>query len=342
MSKFKKILIYLVVICVLIGGVSGYLIYKMTFVSNVKKDTFLYIPTGATFEMVLDSLKNKDLLVNYKSFIIVSKIKKYNNYVKSGKYNIKKNQTNWQLINNLRSGNQVPVNVVIPSVRTLDKLCEAVAKYFEFDSNQLYEYLTNEEFLKKNDLNNYTIISMFIPNTYQFFWNTSPEQFFERIKKEYDNYWTEDKKAKAHKFGLTPFEVSVLASIVQAEQMQFSDERPKIAALYLNRLKINMPLQSDPTLIFATGDFTIKRVYDFHKKIVSPYNTYMYLGLPPGPILIPEISSLDAVLNPDKNDYLYMCAKDDFSGYHYFAKDLTQHMIYANMYHNALNKLKIK
>jgi len=182
---------------------------------------------------------------------------------------------------------------------------------------------------------------MFIPNTYEFYWNTSAEEFFKRMAKEYKAFWTSERIAKAKKIGLSQSEVSALASIVQAEQLFHADERSRVAGLYINRLNKGMLLQSDPTLIYALGDFTIKRVLNKHKIIKSPYNTYLNTGLPPGPINLPERSSIDAVLNYEKHDYIFMCAKEDFSGYHNFAKTNRQHEIYAAKYHRELNKRRI-
>ncbi len=344
MTKFKKFLLKLFIAGILLALLAGFAAYKIAFLPNITatEPVILYIPTGSSFQCVLDSLNKYNLLKSQKTFMLTAKIKKYDVLVKAGKYQIDSAESNWHLINKLRSGTQVPVNVVVPSVRTIDRLCDIVAQKLEFTPEQLYEYLTNPDTLKALGYNQYTIPALFIPNTYQFFWNTSPEKFVERMKIEHRRFWTPERREKAEKIGLTPVQVSILASIVQAEQMQHPDERPRIAGLYLNRLRKNIALQSDPTLVFAIGDFTIKRVYDYHKKVNSPYNTYMHIGLPPGPILIPEPASIDAVLNAEKNNYLYMCAKDDFSGYHYFSTNLTQHTLYAKKYHNALNQLNIR
>ncbi len=345
MKKFKKILIFIFVFLILIGAIIGFIGYKMAFSPNVsisEEYTYLYITSDSDFQNVLDSLTNSEIIKNKKFFVIISKLKKYDIYVKPGKYKINNGLSNWNLVNLLRSGNQEPVKVLIPSVRTVEALCEKVAPYFEFSEQQLVDYLNSDEFLNLYSLDNYSVPSIFIPNTYEFYWNTSVEDFVKKMKNEYDKFWTDERLAKAKKINLTQLEVIVLASIVQSEQMANPDERPIIAGLYINRLRKDIPLQSDPTLIFAIGDFTIKRVYDYQKKVQSPYNTYLNLGLPPGPILIPDINSIDAVLNYNKNDYIYMCAKEDFSGYHYFTDNLTQHLIYAKRYHNALNALNIK
>jgi UPF0755 protein len=182
---------------------------------------------------------------------------------------------------------------------------------------------------------------MFIPNTYEFYWNTSAEKFVEKMAEEYKNFWNEDRKAKAEKMGLTQSEVSTLASIVEQET-QKNDEKARIAGVYINRINIGMPLQADPTVVFAVGDFTIKRVLNSHLRIDSPYNTYLYAGLPPGPICIPSVSSIDGVLNYEKHNYLYFCAKEDFSGYSNFASTLSQHNVNAQKYHRALRKAGIR
>lgn len=207
--------------------------------------------------------------------------------------------------------------------------------------DQFLALLQDSVYIRKFDFDEETVMSMFIPNTYEAWWNTSPEVLFDRMYKEYQKFWTDERLAKAEALGLSPKEVSTLASIVQSESQQKADERPKIAGLYLNRLERGMPLQADPTLIFAIGDFEIRRVLNIHKEIESPYNTYKYVGLPPGPINLPDIKSIDAVLNAEDHAYLYMCAKEDFSGYHAFATNLVQHNANARRYQAALNRAKI-
>lgn len=345
MSKFKKFLIFSLIFIIVVGGIAGYLAYKMALTPNVELDresTYLYISSDKSFQSVVDSITENNIIKNKKSFLLICKVKKYEALVKSGKYKITNGMNNWQLVNHLRSGNQEPVMVTVPSVRMLNDICNKVAPKLEFTAEELCEYLNSQEFFDKYKVDDRTSISMFLPNTYEFFWNTSAEEFVERMRSEYDKFWTEVRLQKAEKQGLTPLEVSSLAAIVQSEQAAHPDERPTIAGLYLNRLKKGIPLQSDPTLIYAHGDFTIKRVYDYHKKIQSPYNTYLFPGLPPGPILMPELSSIEAVLNPKESNYLYMCAKEDLSGYHYFTDNYTQHLIYAKRYHKELNSLGIR
>lgn len=307
-----------------------------------KKSTYLYIPTNGSIVNVIDSLEVQHLLKSKKTFLLTAKIRKYDIHVKAGRYRIDSAESNWHLINKLRSGKQIPVQVLVPSVRTIDELCERVAPKLEFSEDQLLIVLHNQKFIKKLGFDKYTIPALFLPNTYEFFWNISAKEFVYKMDKEYKKFWTPKRLKKAKQENLTPIEVSTLASIVQAEQLQHRDERPRIAGLYLNRLRKGIPLQSDPTVIFAIGDFSIKRVLNYMLKENSPYNTYLYVGLPPGPILIAEPWSIDAVLNAEKNNYLYMCARDDLSGYHYFSTNLTQHLIYAKKYYSLLNKLNIR
>ncbi len=342
MAKFKKAFIYIFISLFIISIILSGVVYKMAFSKNVKKDIYLYIPNNSEFNVVLDSLRKNKILENEKSFLVTSKIKKYNKHVKSGKYKLSKDMSNWQLVNLLRSGNQSPVRVTITSVRILENIASKVAPKLEFEADELINYLNSNDFFEQYDVDSKTAIAIFIPNTYEFYWNTNPQEFVARMKKEYDKFWTTERQKKAKSQGLTPLEVSILASIVQAEQAAHPDERPTIAGLYLNRLAKKIPLESDPTLIFAHQDFSIKRVYNYHKEIQSPYNTYLNAGLPPGPILMPEISSIEAVLNPKESNYIFMCAKDDLSGYHYFSTNLRQHSIYAKKYHRALNRLNIK
>ena len=273
---------------------------------------------------------------------LLAERKKYNNNVKPGRYRILARMNNNEFINLLRSGIQEPVQITFNNIRTKEQLVSRISGKIEADSLSLLELLNKNDFLKKKyGLREENILTLFIPNSYQFFWNTSAEEFLDRMAKEYKAFWTPEKKSKARSIGLSQTEVSILASIVQAEQSRYNEEKPVIAGLYINRLRKGMPLQSDPTLIYAIGDYTITKVLNEFKEIDSPYNTYKYTGLPPGPICLPEISSLDAVLNFNKNDYLYMCAKDDFSCKHNFAKSLFQHNIFAQKFRQALNRNKI-
>jgi len=236
----------------------------------------------------------------------------------------------------LRSGNQQPVQVTFNNLRFISELAGAVSKYIQPDSVELLKKFTDPATFEKYGFTESTFHCMFIPNTYEFYWTTTADQFLERMSMEYKHFWNEERRNKATKLGLTPEEVMTVASIVQEESNK-KDEKPIIAGLYLNRIKRGMPLQADPTVKFALGNFRIKRVLKSHLEVESPYNTYKYPGLPPGPINFPEIGSINAVLNAAKTPYIYMCAREDFSGYHNFAKTLSAHNENARKYREALD-----
>ncbi len=344
MTKKKKIIISLIIIFVVFiitGLILGNKYYKKIFSANVNKTCFVYIPTNSTYKQVIDTLKANKVLIDSVSFKQLAEFKKYPEKIKSGKYKVEKGMNNNVLINMLKSGRQSPVKLTFNNIRTIEQFAGKVAKKIETDSASIIELLKDENFIEDLGFTKITILELFIPNTYEIYWNLSAKSFIERMKTEYDKFWNKDREEKANKIGLTKHEVSTLASIVQAEQSAHNNEKATIAGLYMNRIKIGMILQSDPTIIYALGDYTIKRVLIRHKDIDSPYNTYKYAGLPPGPINMPEISSIDAVLNYEKNEYLYMCAKEDFSGYHNFSTNSHQHGIYARKYQNALNRRKI-
>ncbi len=344
MWKFFKILLFAILIIGIFSGILAYNYYGKVFRENVvvkDKNKYLYISKNAKFEHVIDSLKKHKFITNVEEFIWVAKLKNYPQKVKGGKYLLENGMTNNSLVNLLRSGRQVTVNVTFNNIRTKEDFAKRISKQIEASFDEIMYLLNNKEFTESLGFTKETVLCMFLPNTYEFYWSTDAETFIKRMHAEYKSFWTEERLKKAENINLTPIKVSVLASIVQAEQGRFNEEKPTIAGLYINRLNQGMALQSDPTLVFALGDFSIKRVLNSHKEVNSPYNTYLYAGLPPGPINLPELSSIDAVLNYEKHEYLYMCAKDDFSGYHYFAKTASQHYVYAQRYHAALNDQKI-
>jgi len=264
----------------------------------------------------------------------------YPNHIKPGKYLLKNGMSNRELLTMLRAGKQIPVRVIFHNIRFKTELVSDISKQIEADSSKLLHLLNDDIFLSKYGFNSRTAMAMFIPNTYELYWNTQSETFLERMYKEYKHFWNDAKVQKAESIKLTPVEVSTLASIIE-EETQKNDEKKTMAGVYINRLRKGMSLQADPTVRFAYGDFTIKRILDKYKSVDSPYNTYKYAGLPPGPICIPSISSLDAVLNYQRSEYLYFCAKEDFSGYHNFARTLVQHNINAAKYQKALTRLGI-
>ena len=342
----KKIILLIFLIALIVGGYMGYEMYQRVYQSNVTlentTDKYFYIYSDDSFADVVNSLYKKGYIKNRESFSWVAEKKaNFKNNIHPGRYQIKEGMNNNQLVDLLRSGIQIPVKVTFNNVRTISELSGKITKNLVCDSLSFYSLVSSKEFTSKFGFNTTTILTLFLPNTYEFNWNTSAEGIIKRMATEYKKFWTANRVAKAKKLHLSQSEVAILASIVQAEQTIHSDERPIVAGLYINRMRKKMLLQSDPTVIYGVGDFTIKRVLTKHLKKDSPYNTYMYKGLPPGPINLPSIKSLDAVLNYSHHNYIYMCAKEDFSGYHNFAKSYNQHLINARKYQRELNKRKI-
>ncbi len=327
------------------GGIIGSKYYKLVYRANVdlgnKETAYLYIPTNSTFSDVKRILYKDALISDKASFEWLCEKKGYNVNVKSGRYLLRNHMNNNELINLLRSGKQEPVKLTFNNVRTKEQLVSIVSHLLEADSASLLSLLDNNEFLKKYKLNSDNVLCIFIPNTYEIFWDTPAEKFFKKMYNEYEKFWNKSRTQKAADMGLKPSEVIIMASIVYQETKK-KDEMPRIAGVYMNRINRGIPLQADPTVIYAIGDFSIKRVLTSQTEIESPYNTYKHRGLPPGPICLPEAFVIDKVLDYEKHDYIFFCAKEDFSGYHNFAETAAQHAQNAQKYHNALNKLKIK
>ena len=323
----------------------GYWLYRSVMSPNVQtaggKDVELFIPTGSDYNQVKTILADAQFIINEKSFDWVANKKELPDNIHPGRYIVKDGMSNNQLVNMLRGGLQSPVKVTFNNIRNVDMLAGRIASQIEADSASISNLLHNQEYINQLGFNSYTIPALFLPDTYEFYWNTDAEGFVVRMFQEYNKFWNEDRKQQAQSQGLTPIQVSTLASIVNKET-NMSDEMPRVAGVYINRLKNNWLLQADPTLIFAWNDYSIKRVLDRHKEIESPYNTYKYLGLPPGPICIPSIDAIKAVLNAEDHHYFFFCARDDFSGYHSFAKTLSEHNYNAAKYQQALNQRGIK
>jgi UPF0755 protein len=320
-----------------------YKLYERIYVPNVTlsaEHELFYIPSGSDFEYVIDHLEEQGIIESRKSFRWVAIKKGYDKAVKPGRYKIQNEQSNNDLVNLLRSGNQDPVMVVFNNVRTLPHVAGKVSRYLEKDSAEFAAWLTDPDLPGKYGFEATDFTSMFIPETYEFFWTNSPVDFTDRMKKEYEKFWKGERDRKAKKLEMTRSEVVTLASIVDEETL-YDDENSRVAGLYLNRMEQGIPLQADPTLKFALGDFSRQRMLNEDKKVDSPYNTYKYKGLPPGPISIPSVSAIDGVLNFEKHRYLYMCAKADFSGYHAFAQSYSQHLKNAREYQRELNKRRI-
>jgi len=343
MGKAVRISMLVVFLGLVIMVLVVFKLYARVFSPNVKLDTaqeLFYIPTGSDFEYVLNGMEEGGILEDSKSFQWVASKKYYDINVKPGRYKIRNGLSNNELVNMLRAGNQDPVMVVFNNVRSLDQLAGKVTPYLESDSAVFATYFDDEELPAKYDFDAATFSSMFIPETYEFFWTTSPEAFTDRMKQEYEKFWEGERDRKARKLDMTRAEVVTLASIVDEETL-YDDENSRVAGLYLNRLEQGIPLQADPTLKFALGDFSRQRILNEDKKVDSPYNTYKFKGLPPGPISIPSVSAIDGVLDYEKHRYLYMCAKADFSGYHAFARNYDQHLKNARAYQRQLNKKRI-
>lgn len=326
----KKILLAIVFIGLAVAAYFAYYVYNTMFSPNTafNNDTaYIFVKSTDTYKEVRKQLV--PLLKDIDKFDALAEQKKYVNNIKAGRFAIKKNMSNNDIVNSIRSNN-IPIKVSFNNQETLEKLAGRVASQIEADSISLLDAMKNKTFLNENNFKEETALGMYIPNSYEFFWNTSAEKFTSRMLKEYNRFWNDSRKAKAKAIGLSENEVITLASIVQKETAKV-DERPRVAGVYINRLKKRMPLQADPTVIYAlkkkTGDFekVIKRVLYKDLEIDSPYNTYKYAGLPPGLITMPDVSSIDAVLNHEKHSYYYFVVNVENFGYHKFAKTLAQH-----------------
>ena len=314
--------------------------YQHIYTPNIqveREDTHLYITKNTDFQKLLKFVTQEGIVTDPISFAFMAKLMKYQENIKPGKYLLRKNMTNIEAIRYLRAGGGEIDKIQFNHGRKIEDIAGKICGPVIADSVKFLELTHSPDVAESYGFKKETFIAMFIPNTYEVYWNTDEQELLDRMKKEYDHFWNKDRKAKAEKLGLSPIEVSILASIVQAETYQ-PDEKPMVAGLYLNRLKQGIMLQADPTLIFANNDFTIKTVLNIHKEIDSPYNTYKYTGLPPGPINLPSISSIDAVLNAVKHDHIFMCAKGDCSGYHNFAKTNNEHNKNRVIYKKNLEK----
>lgn len=342
MSFKKKISIAISVLFIIILGGTVLNYYLKYFKPNINgKAEYIFIKTGSNFDDVYATLKSEHILRDTLSFLEAAKNMEYTGKIKPGRYRVTEGMNNRSIINMLKAGNQEAVKISFQNVRLKHTLAGMVSKKLECDSASISQLLDSAEYVQKFGFTTDNVYTMFIPNSYEIYWNTDAENFFTRMHDEYTKFWNEDRKSKAKEINLKPTEVGILASIVDAEALN-DKEMPKIAGLYMNRLIKGMRLEADPTVIFAANDFTIRRVLNKHLRINSPYNTYMNQGLPPGPISMPSINAIDAVLNYEKHDYIYMCAKEDFSGYHNYASNLSQHLVNAKKFQEALNERNIK
>jgi len=344
-SIWKKIVIGAFVILILIGIIAGGIFYIKIGSPAFETDkiTYLYIDEKKDYETIIEQLETQSHIKDIHMFEKLASMMKYPQSIKSGKYEIKPQLNYLDLIRMLRNGSQVPVQLTFNNIRLKKDFVERIGSQLMFGQEVLQNKLNQPEVCRSLGFDTTTIISMFIPNTYEMYWTVPVNQFLERMKKEYDRFWTAERLSKAQTIPLSPVEVSILASIIE-EETAAKSEYPVVAGLYINRLRKGMLLQADPTIKFALGNFELRRILDIHKAQAtgSPYDTYENKGLPPGPIRIPSIAGIDAVLNYTHHNYLYMVAKDDFSGHHNFAVTLSEHNQNAAKYREALNRNNIR
>lgn len=339
--NLKKIIKYGSVIIITILLAFGIKIYLDIFTDNTnfnQDEIYVYIPTDSKYEQVKEIIA--PFIKNSSNFETIAQKRSYPENVKSGKFLLKKGMSSFAILSALRKN--VPVRLAFNNQERLENFVQRVSSQIESDSTKLVTVFRDSTFLKQNGFTANNVLGMFLPNTYEVYWNISAEKFRDKMIKEYQNFWSKERLQKAKKLGLSPIEVITLASIVHKESIK-SDERPRIARAYLNRIKIGMPLQADPTVVYAKKvaddnfDQVIKRVGGEMLSINSEYNTYRTLGLPPGPIVMPDISAIDAVLNPENNNYIYFCASVDRIGYHEFATNYSDHQVNANKYAKKQN-----
>lgn len=334
--KKSKIKYILAGILFLLTIVAAYFMYAL-FSKAAKKDLVIYIKQGTTLQHVTQQLLQNEAISSKIHFTLTAKLIGLNNQsLKVGAYKIQKGYSNAKIANILLKGRQMPINVVFRTVRTPEDFAEFVAEKFYVQQDSMLSALKNNELLKEFGVKDTTVMSILLPDTYQMYWTATPKEIIQKLYQGYQKFWNAERIQKANQIGLTPLQVVILASIVEAET-QKNDEKPIIAGVYLNRYFKKMKLQADPTAVFAAQDFTIKRVTGEVLKTNSPYNTYLHEGLPPGPINNPSKTSIDAVLDYQKHNYLFFCAKADFSGYHAFAEDYETHKKNAKLYQQALN-----
>ena len=337
----KKIVIGVLVGIFVLAGIAYAVFYKTFLSENVQnRKVTVVVPPGADFDQVMDTLRKYEVLKSEETFRKTSEVLKYKK-IKIGKYDISGCRSNLDLVRMLRRGQHYSVKFTFNNVRTADQFVEKVGNKFFFEPSELRAMLHNRDTMQKYGLIDTTAVCLFIPNTYELYYDITASDFLNKMYDYYQQFWNEERKATASEIGLTPVQVATLASIVEEENMRPS-EKAIIAGLYMNRIHKDMLLQSDPTVKFAIGDFARKRILNADLQVDSPYNTYKYKGLPPGPIRIPEASTMDSVLHYRHHNYLYMCAKEDFSGYHNFTASPAVHAQNAARYRAALNARNIK
>ena len=338
-NSVSKAIKWSIGIGLIIGLYIGYILFMPNISPKTDKKAYLFIPENSNFEDVTKLLENTADVSNLSAFRQVSALLRYNK-VRSGRYEIKSGMNNFQLVRILRSGRQTPVKLTFNNIRTKEQLAARLSTQLMADSVSILKLMNDTAYLAQYGVNPNTVVALFIPNTYEIFWNVTAKDLFERMNKEYKTFWTEERKAKAAAIPMTPVAVATLASIVE-EETNNKQDRPMVAGLYINRLKQDMPLQADPTLKFAVGDFGLKRLTLKQILFISPYNTYRNHGLPPGPIRVSSENGIDAVLNYAHHNYIYMCASEELNGLHKFASTWDEHQANAKRYQEKLNQLNI-
>ncbi len=336
MKKRRRLFPVLLIIVITVAGFIGWQLFGPTI--NMPDGNFFHVKTGSNFSVVRDSLVKKNIVEHIKMFDRLSKFLHYDRLVKPGKYKISDGMSLFGLVRMLRSGNQTPVNLVINKLRTKEDLAKKLGDNFEPDSDDVITFINNRDSLLKYNLNSNDVLTAIIPDTYTFTWNTTASKLFKRLYAAQQKFWNTKRNAAASSLGLDKKQVYILASIVEEETNKLGD-KGKIASVYLNRFRRGMKLAADPTVKFAMQDFGLKRIYFKHLSYQSPYNTYLYAGLPPGPICTPSIKTIDAVLNQPQTNYLFFVAKPDFSGYSNFAAGYEEHKKYAKAYQQALDSV---
>lgn len=341
-KKTKRLITVITATIAVIGlscaGMLGYLWFAPQF--HPKGTAYVYIDTDDTIDSIYNKVESSGEPHLFVGFRWMARYRHYEQHIHTGRYAIRPNENVYHVLSRLLRGYQEPMNLVVGSVRHLDRLARHVGRQLMTDSADIARLLTDSTRIAALGYNRQTLPALFIPNTYEVYWNMSAEDFLQRMIKEHERFWNSERRHKAQDLGMTPIEVATLASIVE-EETNNQAEKPLVAGLYINRLQRGMPLQADPTVRFAIGDFGRQRVTYADLSLESPYNTYLHTGLPPGPIRIPTPEGLDAVLNYTRHNYLYMCAKEDFSGRHNFASNYADHLRNARRYQQALNKRKI-
>jgi UPF0755 protein len=344
MVSNKKLKIFILLFS-LVSAMFSYYVWQVFKTPNFRVEANqpfeLFIPEKASYETVLDTLKKHDLVRDQLSFRFLAKVLNYPEKIRPGRYIIHSEMGNWEMLRKLRNGRQDAYKVVINNFRLKEDMAGRIANQTDYDSAAIYAILDSTELMQQWGFNSETSPAIFVPNTYEVNWTTSFSEFLTKMNRVYEKFWTTKRKSEAEKLGLTPIQVSILASIVYGESKN-SKEQARVAGVYWNRLHINMPLQADPTVVFAWKDFTIKRVTSKYTALNSPYNTYQNTGLPPGPISIVPSDVIDRVLNLEHHQFLYFCAKEDFSENHSFAVTYKEHMQNAANYQNALDQRKIQ